>query len=108
MRAVAAHLEMPAVLRGFTFQDAAIAEAQAENVAFPSIGYGIELHHAHRAARRHLESVSHAAEIPLTTKKTSDPRYRLALRHVPAPGGGSMQTPSLCSKQYGIVTACEN
>ena len=70
MRPVSEDYEIPAILGRLALHDAAISQAQAEDVALRSIWYGIELHD--QPFDSDLRDVGHASEIALTTVQTSD------------------------------------
>jgi hypothetical protein len=70
MRTVSEHQKIAAVLGRLTLHDAAVSQAEAEDVTLRSVWYGIELHDQVLASD--LRNVGDATEIALTTVQTSN------------------------------------
>jgi hypothetical protein len=70
MRPVSEHHEIAAVLSRLAFHEAAIGQAEAEDVALGSVGYRIELYD--QSLGGDPRDVGDATEIALTTVQTPD------------------------------------
>ncbi len=94
MRAPAEDFEVAALIDGPAFEDAAVAEVQAEHFAVGAIRYGIEPDERHLIAGGKLEGVPDAAETALTPMQPADTDDRPDLRHFFASNrGDAKRTP---------------
>src|SRR4051812_7600717 len=105
MRAVTAHVEMPAIFRGLAFEDPAVRQVQAEHISSRAVGHRIELDDGDLTVAADREPVAHTPKRPRSAMQTADSCNGLDVRHIARSLVATMKMAGPCTLGFA---PCEN